>query len=136
MAKLSLKEAVRQFNTEVKRVAANLTSEKVVLFHKKIALEALKRIVLKTPVDTGRARGNWQTTIGKLPAGDKKAPNDKSGSKAMMAGMAALASLPPFSVVWISNNVPYIIFLEAGSSKQAPQGMVAVTIQELLAMFR
>jgi hypothetical protein len=31
----------------------------------------------------------------------------------------------------VFNEVPYIGFLEAGSSKQAPQGMVALTLSEL-----
>lgn len=33
--------------------------------------------------------------------------------------------------VFITNNLHYVIYLEHGSSKQAPQGMVAVTLAEV-----
>jgi hypothetical protein len=43
----------------------------------------------------------------------------------------------PGDEIWISNNLPYIVELEKGHSKQAPQGMVALSIGEVqLAMNR
>jgi len=53
-----------------------------------------------------------------------------------LRGLAALADLPPFSVVYITNNVNYISFLEEGTPKTLPVGMVAVTVEELQEMFK
>ena len=60
---------------------------------------------------------------------------DAQGQSTIDKGLAILTGLPAFSVVWLSNNLDYILFLEEGSSRQAPQGMVAVTVQELREMF-
>lgn len=131
-----------RFNAEVKKFAKDLTEVELVLFHKKVSFEAFSRIVQKTPVDTGRARGNWQLTIG-APAEDvlENFPDafNVLGSAEDEAGieraLSQLSDLKPFQVVFISNNVAYIIFLEEGTSKQAPQGMVAETFEELLQIF-
>ena len=47
-------------------------------FHKQIIAELFKRIVLRTPVDTGRARGNWQIELGGQAQGTLEVV-DKSG---------------------------------------------------------
>ncbi len=115
--------------------------EKVTELQKKIVLEALKRIVEKTPVDTGRARGNWQVAID-TPISDVLERTDKQGAETIQKGASAITDLPPFRVVWISNNLDYIEFLEDGSSKQtqdhdgSPQGMVALTMLELREIFK
>jgi len=123
-----------QFNREIDAFARKVPDRAVTL-HKKVAFEALRRLVSKTPVDTGRARGDWQVTIGD-PATGQLDVLDVSGSLTVAAGLAALAGLPPYQIVWISNNVDYIERLEHGHSKQAPEGMLAVTVEELRAMFR
>ncbi|MEN6306679.1 MAG: HK97 gp10 family phage protein [Anaerohalosphaeraceae bacterium] len=125
---------LKQFNQEVDDFAKTLVPEKVILLQKKIVLEALKRLVMKTPVDTGRARGNWQVTIGR-PATAAIEAVDKSGGETIKKGLAAIADMPPYQVVWISNNVDYIEFLEDGTSRQAPEGMMSLTLEELKVMF-
>jgi hypothetical protein len=124
-----------EFNATVTRFAENIPAEKVVLMHKKMGLEALRRVVMKTPVDTGRARGNWQVQIGE-PALVMQDSFDKTGSDTIQIGAAQLANLKAYEVIYLTNNVPYIIFLEEGSSKQAPYGMVKMTIDELAGMFK
>ena len=122
-----------QFNREIDAFARKIPDRATVL-QKKVALEALQRLVSKTPVDTGRARGNWQVTIGD-PATGQLEVLDINGAETITQGLAAIADLPAYQVVWISNNVDYIESLEHGHSKQAPQGMLAVTVEELRAMF-
>lgn len=132
-----------QFNKEIDDFAQRLVPEEVVKLQKKVVLEALKKIVKKTPVDTGRARGNWQTSIGSPINSeiDRKEPKENDSAvedgtaDTILAGLSAITDLPPYSIVWISNNVNYIEFLEGGSSKQAPAGMVALTVEELRTMF-
>ena len=52
------------FKRECDLFTKMLIPDEVVLFQKKMVLEALRRLTSKTPVDTGRAKGNWQTSIG------------------------------------------------------------------------
>ena len=98
------------------------------------ALQALNRIVLKTPVDTGRARGNWNVLIGTGDEEDAAESDDKTGSEAISRGgdvIGEYAREAGFPVISIYNNLPYIERLEDGYSDQAPEGMVAVTAAEL-----
>lgn len=123
-----------EFNKEIAEFAKTIPG-KVTELQRKIVLEALKRVVLKTPVDTGRARGNWQVSIGS-PAGTKLDVTDKAGGETITKGLAVLTGLSPYQIVFIDNNLEYIEFLEHGSSKQAPTGMLKITVEELLEMFK
>jgi hypothetical protein len=107
---------------------------------RKICLDLTSSIILKTPVDTGRARANWQTTLG-APATGTVASTDKGGAASITAASNA-ASKAKGNVFWITNNLPYIAVLEyglygegpntiGGFSKQAPNGMVRISIREL-----
>lgn len=135
----------KEFNRLVMREADRLTRDEFVLFHKKIVIEAFSRIVLKTPVDTGRARGGWQVSVGSLPGGGESNTFDTAGDGTITLGIGQLGGLPPYEVVYISNSVPYIEILENGrvedangilrGSEQAPNGMVAVTVAELTSIF-
>lgn len=125
---------VREFNRALARFAKTIPAASVVTLQKKLAVEALNRIVQKTPVDTGRARGNWQVSINGFP-NDAVETKDASGGGVISEGANHLTGLSPFSVVYITNNLPYITLLENGSSQQAANGMVAVTMAELRGMF-
>jgi hypothetical protein len=122
--RLSLDEA---FQTEVEEV--------VVLVTKKIALEALNKVVMRSPVDTGRFRANWNVSFGSpdLAITENK---DKPGQETIAKGGSLIGSLDRLNQIWISNNLPYANRLENGWSKQAPAGMVALTFAELSTIAR
>lgn len=114
---------------------------------RKISFEAFKRVVLRTPVDTGRARANWALTPAR-PTTYQIEAEDKSGS-------ATLRQIQDGTMVWecqgslfLSNSLVYAAILEFGGypnppkngtksaggfSKQAPNGMVRVTVAEMKA---
>ena len=94
---------------------------------KKITLEVHKEIMLRTPVDTGYARCNWQIGIESRPDGTIEA-TDKSGGAATAGAMAQIANIKAGGVNYIVNNVPYIAALEFGHSQQSPNGMVRITV--------
>lgn len=94
-------------------------------------LEAHRRVVLKTPVDTGRARGNWQPTSGDPAEGALENTLDPSGAATISQGAAVAKKLKYGDTAFTVNNLPYINALENGHSQQAPQGMVALTVEEL-----
>ena len=103
-------------------------------FQKRIALEAIKRVVARTPVDTGRARGGWQMVRGQGNEADIGSV-DTIGSATVGSALSILNRITiPFGLITVFNNVEYITFLEEGSSQQAPLGMVAITLIELEAI--
>lgn len=96
---------------------------------RKVALDLFKRVIMKSPVDTGRFRGNWQVAIGSVPAGTLTI-DDKSGTATLAKVTAITLGLRAGEVITLANNLVYAIGLEYGHSKQAPQGMVRLTVQE------
>ena len=138
---------VEEFLREVHQFSREIVPEKFVEFHKKVVLDALSKLVRKTPVDTGRARLNWNVGIGapddsvrEDTAPGKTAPvaegqMGEAGLEVFKRGLVAMSDLGPFQVVYVSNNVIYIEFLEQGRSTQAPNGMLSLTMTELREMF-
>lgn len=75
-----------------------------------------------TPVDTGRARGNWVTQVD-TPAHDVIEREDPDGSLAIAEVISETPELAGREV-FLSNSLPYIEGLENGRSMQSPSGMV------------
>lgn len=101
---------------------------------KRTALSIFSSIIQRTPVDTGVARASWVIGVN-AAAAPANLPKDTKLSKATAGqtstARAAKLEIPnPFSVVVISNYLPYINVLENGSSSQAPQGMVRLALAE------
>ena len=85
-----------------------------------IALQLHRKIVLGTPVDTGRARANWQIS-------------ESAPELGVILGrdLAPIPKLSGDTTIYITNSLPYIVPLEYGHSKQAPHGMVRKAIAEV-----
>lgn len=96
---------------------------------RKISLDLFSRVIQKSPVDEGRFKGNWQVAIGSIPAGTLEI-DDKDGSVTMARVTAATLGIKGGDVIYLVNNLPYAIGLEYGHSKQAPNGMVRLTVEE------
>lgn len=82
-----------------------------------VTFELFTGIITSTPVDTGRARGNWQTTTETPASGEL----DRTGSMESLAEVAS-SSGGAGSITYLTNNLPYIIPLEEGHSDQAAPG--------------
>lgn len=93
----------------------------------KLALDIDRGVVLSTPVDTGRARGGWNVGINNVNL-DEAEP-DKTGRNTISANETMIQRADLDDVIFVSNNVDYIEYLEDGSSDQAPNGMVAKTLR-------
>ncbi len=103
-------------------------SEKIV---RKIAFDMHSRIVMRMPVDTGRARANTQISLHNLPS-DATLETDKSGNATIASGNRELSQFKLGDTVFIYNNVEYVLDLEFGSSKQAPGGMFRISFDEIV----
>lgn len=108
-----------------------------------VCLEAREMIVERTPVDTGFCRSMWAASINQAPNVAKVAqPKGYSPVGGAAAAAASFASIDPVVMgatlgdrVWIYNPTEYAPALENGHSKQAPNGMVAVTLTHLQAKY-
>ncbi|NJB67499.1 hypothetical protein GGQ74_001139 [Desulfobaculum xiamenense] len=102
---------------------------------RKVILDLSRAVVLRTPVDTGRARASWVAGIHSVPA-DSPEDKDPTGGRAIARMASLVQGLEAGTVVYIVSNLSYMPILEYGredgrpGSAQAPQGMVRVTLQE------
>lgn len=88
-------------------------------------LELFSLVIQRSPVDTGRFRGNWQTTLNNGASGTL-AREDKGGTEATAEILANMGTM--LDVVYMTNNLAYSDALERGYSAQAPNGMVGRSI--------
>lgn len=132
-----LDEINRAVQKDINRLSVDIASN--------IAYEVAKR----TPVDTAYARANWITSL--KPTNDVLMPYKaypsryrrnrrgnlgKGGSFTERVNSwgvrnqaaSALIRKEPEDDVYITNNTPYIGFLDKGTSKQAPAGFVGMGI--------
>lgn len=99
-----------------------------------IVLELFGSVIKDTPVDTGRARGNWQTTIGSPASGT----TDRLGEAEALAEVSQQsASFGAGKVIYLTNNLPYIYRLEyLGWSQQSPDGMARKNVARIQSIVR
>ena len=95
---------------------------------KKVGIDMFSQVVVRTPVDTGRARGNWQVTFNSPASGtlndlDPTGRNTQAQISGKMTGWKQ-------GDIWMTNNLPYARRLEYGWSQQAPAGFVRITVRE------
>ena len=133
---------LEQFNYELDTAVKQLTDRDVVAFQRLLALKLFEKIIRKTPVDTGRARGNWRISVNGFDdsivpieghTGEVYEDLGPVGLTTLGMAQAALTpqSVPLGSIIYISNSLPYILRLEQGWSKQAAAGMVATSVAEV-----
>ena len=100
-----------------------------------IAMAMLNEIVLRSPVDTGRFRGNNIVSVG-APVYTSTVNVDPTGAETIQAGVRAVTGLEPYTKVFIQNNLPYAGPLEDGHSQQAPAGIYAVSFNGVAEAYR
>lgn len=100
---------------------------------KKLTIDVLSAVVMGTPVLTGKLRGGWTPSIGS-PNFSTSGQFDTSGQIVIASIVSMVQSLPENSdwTFYLSNTVPYGPFIEYdGISRQAPSGMVRVTMTRI-----
>lgn len=130
MAKLPIAAAIEQLQMKLEERARD---HMVALF---------KKVIMRTPVYTGRTRANWNVSQG--------SPNYSFGFSTQlsraMAQVAKIRKMPLGAKIYLANGAPHIRLLEYGGypehpeqftgrtvdgfSSQAPQGMVRISVAE------
>lgn len=100
------------------------------LFVKKLAVDIDASLVLKSPVDTGRFRANWVVGNGSVNSMTKE--SFQAANNAPVINSLKVNG----QTIYITNSLPYANRLEYGYSKQAPAGMVRITLVEVQSMAR
>lgn len=121
----------KRFSIDLTRWGASLERDQVAQFIRKIALELLRKVTMKSPVDTGRFRANWMVGIGMA----NETATESTVDDAMVRGASVLSKYNRLLQVHISNNLPYAAALEHGHSRQAPLGVAEISVEEIEAHF-
>lgn len=106
-------------------------SEKAILSYRRLALDALSRVVQRTPVLTGCARGNWRVSFNGIDRKFDSGKTDKSGAAVINEGKIRIENAALRDVIHLCNSTPYIFALENGYSRQAPAGIVEPVVREM-----
>jgi len=124
----------QNFDVALKRFE-KMAGDRMGMLARATTLEIHRRVTELSPVDTGRFRGNWMIGLNNVPTTYDWERYDKEGGSTIMAAMAAIAPYTGEGFASIVNNIEYGPELEgvAGGppkSKQAPNGMVRITVAE------
>jgi hypothetical protein len=114
----------------IDKCISNLEQQRAMVV-KKIAFDLFRKVILKTPVLTGRARANWLVSVAE-PRSETVDETDKTGIRAIGNVQSVITGWNADSDIYLSNNLPYIYGLERGRSKKAPRGMVKISVTEVL----
>ena len=121
----------KKFSIDLTRWGVSLEKEQAPQFIRKIALDLLKKITVKSPVKTGRFKANWMTGIG----GADETTTESTVDDAVMRGSIILSAYRDLKQIHLSNNLPYAAALEHGHSQQAPLGVAEISVAEIEAHF-
>jgi len=116
------------FSVQVNKIISDIDAD----IEKKISLACNRlfdAIRDRTPVRTGRAKYSW--VISDTYSADIVPEGDYLSAIQRYSGSDFKFEIDSVTgVVYIYNNLEYISFLEAGGSKQAPSGMIAISMAE------
>lgn len=129
------RSTMKGFSTRIRAIAVGVEVNTDALV-RKVALAVDRVVVTQTPVDTGRARANWQAAIGaapggevgQYPAGAGGATGAAAAAQAIAQAQGVVAGYKGGEVIHLTNNLPYIQRLNEGHSDQAPAGFVQAGI--------
>lgn len=92
-----------------------------------VTLNLFVAVVKRSPVSSGRFRANWNVSYG---APNLTITDSTTVARGDVEARRAV-TLPVGGVTFLSNGLPYAYRLEHGWSKQAPVGMVRLSVVEL-----
>ncbi|KYC47829.1 MAG: hypothetical protein AMQ22_00241 [Candidatus Methanofastidiosum methylothiophilum] len=122
----------KKFEKWVNNYLKSVQRDKIPDALRHITIDLIVKIIEKNPVDTGRSRAGWYIYLDK-----KGVPHTVSGkdAKAITEGKSKGSFSENFDIykpfIEIRNGVIYVKYLEYGSSKRSPLGMVRLSMAEL-----
>ena len=117
------------FAADIRKLAAK-TEQRLDQVVRAVRLDAVTLVIEKMPVDTGQARGSVIASIGS-PASSPKILDKTNDTAAAIARAQGSINAPTDNIFYVTSNIPYMKFLENGSSQQAPLGMFKISAIQL-----
>ena len=85
---------------------------------RRVAIAVGSGVIVATPVDTGRARGNWLSSLGTPVSVMNWDGSAGFGAESSISRLRSIASNYHGGSLFVANNLPYINRLNNGWSKQ------------------
>lgn len=115
------------FKADFAKVIEN-AKNRIDIVIKKAEIRVFESVIMKSPVDTGRFRGNWIATTGTPSFMYYDDLKDKPGRVTKAAARRVINESQIGGITYLVNNLPYAMKIEYGWSKQAPSGVVRTTV--------
>lgn len=114
----------RSFKADLQNFADKIDLD-LAKFRMTLTLKLKAKVEQRTPVLSGRLRASWAASDG-VPS-TWVPPEGQSNA----LGPIEADFSHPFESSFITSNLPYVMAIEFGHSKQAPQGMVRIALAEM-----
>lgn len=114
---------------DTKKLASKVNSNGA-KFVRKVVLDGMTQLIRQSPVDTGRFKANWNTSIGSIEEG-----TTESTTVNMNKQKRGISTYKLGQTMFLHNNLAYALPLEYGTSEQAPKGWIrntAISMQKKL----
>jgi hypothetical protein len=134
---------IREFELGVKR-GTEEALDRFTQFKAQVAADGASGVIEKTPVDTGNLINSWTVNAGNVSLGAGGGGGSADGpslssseaealrrQKAESASGTAKVVARASDLIEIVNGAEYAVYVEQGTSRMAPRGMVSTTITEL-----
>lgn len=113
------------------RNGTKIVNDRIDRLGRAVSFECARRLMLATPVDTGRARGNWNLSVGREDPTDKPERRMPEALSEAQGRVGSVAMGTKGDRVYLTNGVPYIGRLNDGYSRQAPAAFVQQVVQAM-----
>jgi hypothetical protein len=114
----------KKFSADLNRFADKIEGD-LGQFRRRVTLGLKEKIEKKSPVDTGRLRSSWAVSDGRPSTFVPQTGGARPGPVETVFS-------EPFETSYITSNLPYALKIEFGYSKQAPSGMVRISMAEMI----
>lgn len=118
------------------RAIANTVESNATRLPARTALTFVSVVAKATPIDTGKAQGNWQVGIGAPMQRQVHDPSRFGADAAIRIATNKLQNYKGGKIIHVTNNLPYIGALDRGHSQQAPAGFIDMAFDAALKQVR
>lgn len=119
-------EVIQRFNRRMREQADRRV--------RRIVLKLLAEVLERTPVDQGTLRANWNCSEGSPDRSFDPKKRDYDASLTAAAG--AIGHRLIGKRLFITNSTPYALRIEFGYSRQAPNGMMWISVERIKRLIR
>jgi len=112
--------------------ARKKVQDNVLTAYQETVKKSSEDMILNTPVDSGKARGNWNTRLNSSDTYINESARDPSGAASMAKNKTVVDRATIKDDIFFTNNVPYIQVLENGDVHHIPAGMRAIAKANIL----